>query len=151
MMVRPPHGKRAVVHYRATLDDGTVLDSSFGGKPLKFNLGRFEVIPLFERAVLEMDRGEVRQFRISAEELLASALESLAILSEESSFSGKREMEPDRPLLKGREIGSERIPALDLTEIGNGEEEGGFEHPPAGEDIIFEIHLLDILDEEEDG
>ncbi|HJM88173.1 MAG TPA: FKBP-type peptidyl-prolyl cis-trans isomerase [Dehalococcoidia bacterium] len=55
------------VHYRGTLDDGSVFDSSDGQRPRTFVLGRGQLIPDFERALLTMQPGEVIDVRIDIE------------------------------------------------------------------------------------
>ena len=61
------------VHYRGTLDDGSVFDSSDGQRPRTFVLGRGQLIPDFERALLTMQPGEVIDVR-PAEEFAAGHL-----------------------------------------------------------------------------
>ena len=47
-------GRKVVVHYRGTLDDGAEFDSSEGREPLEFVVGEGDMIPGFEKAVLGM-------------------------------------------------------------------------------------------------
>ena len=54
------------VHYRGTLDDGSVFDSSEGKRPRTYVLGRGQLIPAFEDALRGMTPGEVLDFRIEA-------------------------------------------------------------------------------------
>jgi len=44
-------GDTVQVHYKGTLADGSVFDSSEGRDPLQFTLGAGQVIPGFEKAV----------------------------------------------------------------------------------------------------
>ena len=46
------------VHYKGTLDDGTVFDSSEGREPLQFVEGSRQVIAGFEAAVAKMQPGD---------------------------------------------------------------------------------------------
>lgn len=142
-MVKARYEKRAVVHYTARLDDGTILDNSFGGNPLEFTFGRCEVIPHFEEAVRGMSPGEIRRIRISAEQLFIGALDFMAVRSEESSLGCSGEIQIDRPLRSGAEASLELI--SDQTDIPNGEKGIVPDHPLAGKDIIFDVHLLAVL------
>ena len=44
-------GDNVKVHYKGSLDDGTVFDSSLDCDPLEFTIGGGHVIPGFEDAV----------------------------------------------------------------------------------------------------
>ena len=51
-------GDRIRVHYKGTLEDGEVFDSSEGRKPLEFVVGAGQMIPGFDRGVVGMEVGE---------------------------------------------------------------------------------------------
>lgn len=55
------------MHYKGTLTDGTVFDSSDGRKPLTFTLGSGQVIVGWERGLLGMCVGEIRKLIIPPE------------------------------------------------------------------------------------
>jgi peptidylprolyl isomerase len=43
------NGDTIQVHYKGTLSDGTLFDSSEGSEPLEFKVGEGRVIPGFEK------------------------------------------------------------------------------------------------------
>ncbi|MEJ2267475.1 MAG: FKBP-type peptidyl-prolyl cis-trans isomerase [Nanoarchaeota archaeon] len=52
-------GKKVKIEYEGSLDNGQVFDSSEKhGQPLEFVIGEGKVIPGFEKAVVEMNKGE---------------------------------------------------------------------------------------------
>lgn len=55
------------VHYKGTLTDGTVFDSSEGRNPLTFTLGKQQVIQGWEKGLLGMCVKEVRKLIIPPE------------------------------------------------------------------------------------
>lgn len=58
-------GRKVSVHYRGTLTDGTVFDSSRErNSPFVFDLGKGHVIKGFEEGVTGMRVGEVRRLTI---------------------------------------------------------------------------------------
>ena len=57
-------GKTVKVHYKGTLNDGTVFDSSEGGEPIEFEMGADTVIPGFETAVGKMEIDETKSVTI---------------------------------------------------------------------------------------
>ena len=70
-------GQRVKTHYKGTLDDGTVFDSSYDrGEPIEFVAGAGQMIPGFDAAVLDMEVGEKRTVHIPAEEAYGAYDES---------------------------------------------------------------------------
>lgn len=62
-------GKKVKAHYKGTLDDGSVFDSSYDrGEPIEFVVGVGQMIPGFDAAVLEMEVGDKRTVHIPAAE-----------------------------------------------------------------------------------
>ncbi|KAI3987383.1 hypothetical protein MKX01_042387 [Papaver californicum] len=60
-------GDRIKVHYRGSLTDGTVFDSSFErGNPIEFELGSSQVIKGWDQGLLSMCVGEKRKLKIPA-------------------------------------------------------------------------------------
>ncbi|KAL9235627.1 hypothetical protein vseg_010371 [Gypsophila vaccaria] len=58
-------GDRIKVHYRGSLTDGTVFDSSFeNGNPIEFELGSGRVIKGWDQGLLGMCVGEKRKLKI---------------------------------------------------------------------------------------
>lgn len=58
-------GKKVKVHYTGTLDDGTKFDSSRDrGNPIEFTCMAGQMIPGFDRAVEQMEVGEVRDVHL---------------------------------------------------------------------------------------
>ncbi|KAF0916489.1 hypothetical protein E2562_007570 [Oryza meyeriana var. granulata] len=60
-------GDKIKVHYRGTLTDGSVFDSSFDrGDPFEFTLGNGQVIKGWDQGLLGMCVGEKRKLKIPA-------------------------------------------------------------------------------------
>ena len=54
-------GKKVKAHYRGTLDDGTQFDCSYDrNEPIEFTCMAGQMIPGFDKAVEDMQVGEVR-------------------------------------------------------------------------------------------
>jgi FKBP-type peptidyl-prolyl cis-trans isomerase 2 len=59
-------GDKIKVEYEGTFEDGTVFDSSkYHDEPLEFEVGAGQIIPGFEEAVLGMDFGEEKEFKLN--------------------------------------------------------------------------------------
>ena len=74
-------GVHVQVHYRGTLDDDTVFDSSHEREPLEFSVGKRKVIPGFDDIVIGMVKGERTKERIEAEKAYGKTTQTLTLLS----------------------------------------------------------------------
>ncbi len=62
---KPRRGEVVAIHYRGTFMDGTYLDDSYSkGESFKFEVGKAQVIPGMDQAVLDMNIGEKRSLAV---------------------------------------------------------------------------------------
>jgi len=62
-------GKHCKVHYKGTLNDGTQFDSSYDrGEPLEFICAAGMMIPGFDKAVVDMEVGQIIDIHLMPEE-----------------------------------------------------------------------------------
>jgi FKBP-type peptidyl-prolyl cis-trans isomerase 2 len=137
----PKPGDTVKVHYRGTLEDGTEFDCSAGREPLEFTVGTGQVIPGFDKAVLELEPGQKTTVTIPAGEAYGEADPAGIQKFPMSAF-------PSRPEVGWTvELGGpngERIPAA-IVDVNDEEVSLDFNHPLAGKDLTFEIELLEVV------
>ncbi|MCL4133650.1 UNVERIFIED_CONTAM: hypothetical protein GTU68_066737, partial [Idotea baltica] len=66
-MTEAKSGDTVRLHYKGTLDDGSVFDSSEGRDPLEFTIGSGQIIPGLDEAIPGMKVGDEKTVRIEAE------------------------------------------------------------------------------------
>ena len=143
-MSQAKDGNSVKVHYTGTLGDGTVFDSSVGGEPLEFVLGEGSVIPGFEEAVRGMTPGETRTTTIAAEDAYGPH-------EPDAVFDVPRAQLPaDVDPQVGQQLGlqhpsGQMIPAV-ISGVSDAAVTIDANHPLAGEDLTFEIQLVDVGD-----
>lgn len=125
-------GHTVKVHYKGTLSDGTVFDSSEGRDPLTFTIGQGQVIPGFEKGIEGMDIGETRELHIPCAEAYGEIVED-AVVSVDVG---------QRMVLVHPETG-EAMPVT-IVSAENGVVQLNGNHPLAGENLNFEITLESI-------
>src|SRR5919202_4212535 len=142
-MPQAKNGDNVKVHYIGRLDDGTVFDSSAGREPLEFKVGSGEVIPGFEQAVVGMQPGETRSTLIRADDAYGPYHEEMVALIP------REQLPPDFDVQVGEQIGLQdengnRVLAtvVDVSEAGITIDGN---HPLAGEDLQFDIQLVEIV------
>jgi peptidylprolyl isomerase len=134
------NGDTVRVHYRGTLADGTMFDESAGRDPLAFTVGLGQVIPGFEAAVVGLEPGESVNVTIEPEDAYGphhAELRHAVTLDDfatEPFVGGEVNLvSPEGDEMPGRivEIDGENV-TLD------------FNHPLAGEVLVFEITLVEF-------
>lgn len=140
-MVTAKAGDTVRVHYTGQLGDGQVFDSSAGAEPLQFRVGAGEVIAGFDEAVAGMSPGESRRVTIPAAEAYGPRREELVLTVPRERFPAEIEPEPGMQLNLQQEDQQIVVRVATVTEAevvidGN--------HPLAGEDLTFELELVEI-------
>ncbi|MGI6216993.1 MAG: FKBP-type peptidyl-prolyl cis-trans isomerase [Coriobacteriales bacterium] len=137
-------GKTVRVHYKGTLDDGTVFDSSENRDPLEFQVGMGQMIPGFDAAVLEMEVGDKKTVHIPAAEAYGEVDPSrIAKIPREKFPSAENAPIGVRIMLSGP--GGAMIPAV-ITSIDDKFVTVDFNHELAGKALNFEIELVEVVD-----
>jgi peptidylprolyl isomerase len=143
-MRQAKQGDTVRVHYRGKLKDGSEFDASFDREPLQFTIGGGQVIPGFEEAVVGMNPGDSKTTELPAEKAFGRYLEDMVVVVAKSQFA-EWDLEPT--------VGEQMpIPQPDgssvdvtVTEVTESEVTVDANHPLAGEDLTFDIELIDIV------
>lgn len=143
-MAKADTGQTVRVHYRGTLKDGTEFDSSHNrAEPLEFTLGLDRMIPGFERAVNGMEPGQSTQVEIPAEEAYGPRNEELVREFPLSEFPDDLEL-AEGLLLSADGPDGQQV-RFKVVSVGEQAATLDGNHPLAGQDLTFEIELLEIL------
>jgi peptidylprolyl isomerase len=137
-------GDTVKVHYTLKLADGTVYDTSVGSEPLEFTLGQGKVIPGFEQAVIGMQVGETKTFTIPADQAYGQRSNDLI-------FDIKRdELSPDIIPEVGMMLQTSQgiITIIEVTETTVKIDAN---HPLAGQELTFDIELVEIGESQSSG
>jgi len=60
-------GTRVFLNFSVSLDDGSEVDTNFGGEPVDFVIGDGSLLPGFERLIFGMSAGERQMFTVAPE------------------------------------------------------------------------------------
>jgi peptidylprolyl isomerase len=142
--VKPQNGDTVRVHYTGTLADGTEFDTSRGRDPISFTLGEGDVIPGFETAVAELEVGQSATVTIPATEAYGDRNEDALQQFPLEAFG-----ESVPQVGWGVELQNpqgQRVNAM-VVEIGDETVTLDFNHPLAGQDLTFDLELVQIVSE----
>lgn len=137
------NGDTVQVNYTGKLSDGTVFDTSEGGKPLEFILGSGTVIEGFDKAVLGMKVGEKKTVTIPASEAYGPYLDEMVMEIPREQLSKDLVPAVGQHLQSTSSDGQTifvtviKVTDTSITVDAN--------HPLAGKDLTFELELVKIL------
>lgn len=135
------NGDKVRVHYKGTLEDGTVFDSSEGGEPLEFEVGASQIIEGFETGILGMTEGEERELSIPPEEAYGLRRDDLVGKLPAEQVKDL-DVEPGSSIqVQTKEGESISAKVVQVTEEGVIVD---INHPLAGETLNFEVRLVGL-------
>jgi len=136
-------GDTVKVHYTGTIADGTVFDSSREREPLEFKLGEGKLIPGFEKAVVGMNVGDTSKVTIPSDEAYGEKREDMVIDVDRGQIPPDIKPEIGQQLQIQQKDGG-AIPVV-ITEITDETVQLDANHPLAGQDLTFEIEVVEVV------
>jgi FKBP-type peptidyl-prolyl cis-trans isomerase 2 len=137
-------GDTVRVHYTGKLQDGTVFDTSVGSEPLEFTLGQSQVIPGFEQAVIGMQVGESKTVTIPVDQAYGPYYDDKVLEVERDELPD--DLEPEVGMQLQMNQGDGGIVIVTITEVSETTIKIDANHPLAGQDLTFDIELVDIVE-----
>lgn len=142
-------GDRVKVHYTGTLSDGEVFDSSTSQDPLEFELGTGTVIAGFEEAILGLSSSATRTVTIPADQAYGPRQEELVLKVERSSLPTDVELTTGQWMELQREDGQHMT--VQVTEVTDTILTLDANHALAGQDLTFDLELVEIIENTDRG
>jgi len=130
------------VNYTGKLSDGQVFDSSEGKEPIEFTLGQGQLIPGFEKGLIDMELNEKKTITVAKEEAYGDVNKDL--IQEVKKTELPQDMTPEVGMglvsksPDGQEMNLMVIEVKDESIVIDGN------HPLAGKDLVFDLEVLEI-------
>ena len=138
-------GQRVKVDFVGKLANGAQFSSSYlVGEPLEFTVGSSGLLPAFERAVCALASGEEAHVRIPCEEAYGNYDESLIERVPVSLLPNAYDLPVGQFIVVETPEESLRARVLKVEE---GWAYLDRNHELAGEDLMFDIKLVEVIDE----
>ena len=136
------NGFNVKVHYKGTLSDGTEFDNSrLRGQTLDFEVGTPGLIKGFNDAIIGMSKGETKTFSLAADEAYGQ------VVSEAFQNIPKEQFGDDFVFEVGGTVMGQGPQGTFRAKIHEIQDESvvlDFNHPLAGEDLTFQVEVVEV-------
>ena len=137
------NGDNVSVHYRGTLEDGTEFDSSYTrGQTLNFEIGDGRMIKAFDTAVTGMTVGETKTVMLESKEAYGELNPEAVRNFDRSAFPENFNFEIGS-FVEAKSEEGHTMPAR-IAGVEGDQVMVDFNHPLAGKNLNFEIHLMRV-------
>jgi peptidylprolyl isomerase len=141
-MEQVKYGDKIKVHYTGKLTNGKIFDSSTNRDPMVFTIGQEQMIPDFEQAFIGMSPGESKRITITAKKAFGSYRDNLVTKIKSGNISPELEPKVGQRMDASRRNGQKVVVTITaVTEFGVTVDAN---HPLAGEDLTFDLELVEI-------
>ena len=145
-MIQVKENNTVKVNYTGKLADGQVFDSSEGKEPIEFTLGQGQLIPGFEKGLIDMKLKEKKTITIAKEEAYGDVNKDL--IQEVKKTELPQDMTPEVGMglvsksPDGQEMNLMVVEVRDESIVIDGN------HPLAGKELIFDLEVVEIKETE---
>ena len=136
-------GQKVTLEYSIFDNENKLLDSSRGLGPLNITLGDKQIWPALEAAIAQMTKGETQKVEVASADAFGAVVET-AFKEVELSMLPEDSREPNAILGFTDEKGEQH--QVKVHAINGDKATLDFNHPLAGQDVIFELHVIDVED-----
>jgi FKBP-type peptidyl-prolyl cis-trans isomerase 2 len=136
-------GDTVRVDYTGKLDEETIFITTLMDEPMMMTVGEGRLLPGFENAIIGMEVGEWKSVKIPPQEGYGHYIENHTMVEERSRLP--EEFAPklgERYQFRENNGGVRHAKVLDITDT---HVTFDLNHPLAGQEIIFDINLIEIV------
>jgi len=137
------YGDTVRIHYTGRFPDGTVFATTMNNDALQFSIGRGQVIPGLENAVVGMNPGESRTINTPVASAFGPHRKEMTQTINRDQFPNHLKPMVGQKLQDHQTDG--RIIDVMVTDVSESTVTLDANHPLAGKDLIFEIQLLEVI------
>ncbi len=135
-------GDKVKVHYILKLKNGKIIDKSKNRGPFEFTIGTGQVIPGFDKAVINMKVGTQKVVTIPPQDGYGKWIKKLLAKINKNKFPKNFDLKIGKQISVKDSLGNIRHGKI--TKVNGNIVSIDFNHPLAGKNLIFTIKLLSI-------
>jgi len=141
-MAQAAVGDTVQLHYTGKLKDGTEFGTSRGQEPLQFKVGENTILPKLEMSVVGMAIGDTASVEIAAADGYGPRQPEAIETVDRSVLPAEVELVVGNQLQAQTQDGQTLVVTIIAVDDASVTLDGN--HPLAGEDLTFEIELVEI-------
>ena len=130
-------GTRVFLNFSVSLEDGSEVDSNFGGDPVDFVVGDGSLLPGFERAIFGMEAGQRQLFTVAPENAFGQPNDNNVQMLPRDQFDDDIDLEIGL-VFSFADAGGGELPGM-IIAFDDEEVSVDFNHPLAGRTIMFDV------------
>ena len=132
-------GTRVFLNFSVSLEDGSEVDTNFGGDPVDFAVGDGSLLPGFERRLFGMTAGQRQMFRVPPEDAFGQPNENNVQRLPRDQFEEDIDLEIGL-VFSFADAGGGELPGM-IIAFDDDEVTIDFNHPLAGRTILFDVQV----------
>ncbi|MFT4519618.1 MAG: FKBP-type peptidyl-prolyl cis-trans isomerase SlpA [Halioglobus sp.] len=130
-------GTRVFLNFSVSLEDGSEVDTNFGGDPVEFVVGDGSLLPGFERLLFGLSGGERQMFTVSPENAFGQPNDNNVQYLERDSFDEDAKLEIGL-VFSFADASGDEMPGM-IIAFDDDEVTIDFNHPLSGRVILFDV------------
>ena len=134
---------KVTLHFSLALEDGSVVDSNFSGKPATFVVGDGSLLNGFESALFGLSTGDEVVLEIDPEQGFGPHNPNNIQRFSKGDFADDVQLEPGL-MLSFADASQAELPGV-VVEMDDEHVMVDFNHPLAGHQITFAVKILDVI------
>lgn len=135
-------GLKVTLHFSLKLDDDSIVDSTFDGKPATFVIGDGNLLVGFEKKLIGLGIGAKESFLITPEQGFGQPNPNNIQQVATNVFDSNMELSEGLVVSFADAAGAE-TPGV-ITEFDDKFATVDFNHPLSGRDITFDVEIIDV-------
>ncbi|MEM9378951.1 MAG: peptidylprolyl isomerase [Planctomycetota bacterium] len=140
-------GHQVALHFRLTLDDGSIVDDSFDDDPLVYVHGSQTIVPGLERELTGRTAGDECRVVVDPEDGYGPHDPTMERPVPRSMFPDDSELEPGTAF---QATGPDGAMQLWVKEVDGDEVVVTANHPLAGKRLTFDVRVVDVREAADD-
>ena len=142
--IRITHGSLVKLHFEVSLENGTVIDSTFNrDAPVTLTIGDESFLPGFEQVLMNLRAGDTRTAHLEPEQAFGEWNPDNIQLFSRTQFALIADNPEIGTLVEFEDKGKNTLPGT-ISAIDDDEVEVDFNHPLAGQSVLFKVKIFQV-------
>lgn len=141
---RITYGSTVKLHFEVSLDNGTVIDSTFGrDAPVTLTIGDESLLPGFEQVLMNLRAGDTRTAHLEPEQAFGEWNPDNVQQFSRTQFALTTDTPEVGMMIEFEDKGKNTLPGT-ISRVTDDAVEVDFNHPLAGQAVLFKIKVFKV-------